>query len=123
MSRIVYALADPTDSVVRYVGTTTKLKGRLANHKSWADSAGRALDPADGRGSVAAPVYPWLHEMFKRHGGPEVRVLPTDTHTSEAAWIAYGLRGLGFGSVRPGNLALGGQHSILVKIESKLDWR
>jgi hypothetical protein len=78
----VYALVDPRDGCVRYVGLTGQaLAARLKSHK------------ASTAGSVAKRR--WMAELRKGRLWPEMRVLahlkctPEEARTSELEWTAY----------------------------------
>lgn len=81
----VYALIDPRDEAVRYVGQAHRLGQRLASHVSRAKRH---------QGRDMLPVSVWIRELVAEGLKPRLEVLdPEPDDYAEARWIGAFLRG------------------------------
>lgn len=84
---VIYALVDPRNGEVRYIGKTTNLEARTRTHQDWRSFQGNL------------PKYDWTCELARAGLKPTVRVLEEMAedwmvgdvlNSAERRWIAHG---------------------------------
>ena len=73
----IYALCDPRNGEIRYVGRTEVCPTRRHEHHTWASKTGRQK-----------PVNVWIRELLSEGWSPVIVILDrTDDPRAEKAWI------------------------------------